>query len=196
MLKHQTAAPTELIIYCSGIAGIKLEKSLTIKNISVPIKSIVDQSPQLQTVARNTCADHSGGDVITFFDVDDIPHPQKIEVTIKHIQEYDFLLHSYERQGFNFSSIDVENIKCTDNLNIDPNPSSTNIYATPDGHITHGHITVKKKVFNQLRYDEDFYHVNAFGQKFCSGEDGKFCQDLLKHNFKGIFLDQPLIIYT
>ena len=173
-----------------------MQSSLTVNNVEVPIKAIVDKQPQLQTVARNVCSRQSKNDIIIFFDVDDIPHPQKIEVTLKYIEDYDFLIHSYSKQICNFQKIDMLNINYTDNLKIDPNPISTNIYATPNGHITHGHLTVKKHVFDKLEYDENFYYVNALGQKFCSGEDGKFCQDLIKNNFKGIFLDEPLIIYT
>ncbi len=195
-IKKQTIAPNDIIIYCSGIPGIQIQSSLMVNNTEVSIKTIVDKQPQLQTVARNVCARQSKNDIIIFFDVDDIPHPQKIEATMKYIEDYDFLMHSYTQHICNFENIDILNIKHTDDLNIDPNPASTNIYATPDGHITHGHLTVKKHVFDKLEYDENFYHVNSFGQKFCSGEDGKFCQDLIKNNFKGIFLDEPLIIYT
>ena len=195
-LVDQTSEPYEIIIYCSGIKGIDIDSSITINNVSVPMRTIIDQKPQLQTVARNICADAAKGDIVTFFDVDDIPHPQKIEATLKYIGDYDFLVHSYKKDRDNFQIIDIDSIKYNNNVRANPNPITTNLQVLPERPIHHGHLTVKKSLFSNIRYDEDFYFTNASGQKFCNGEDGKFCQDLVKNNYKGIFLDEPLIIYT
>ena len=195
-LSHQTAAPYEILIYCSGIKDIQISKDITINSKIIPIKTIIDNTPQLQTVARNTCAYHSKGDVVSFFDVDDIPHPQKIEIISAYINNYDFLVHSYKTDNNNFSKIDLQKIKYYTNLYIDKNPKSTNLKVVPDRPIHHGHISLKKNIFNTLTYDDDFYYTKPNGQKFCPGEDGRFCQSLINHNFKGIFIDEPLILYT
>ena len=195
-LINQKCAPHEIIIYCSGVRGIDIPSSIVINNITVPMRTIIDQSPQLQTVARNICADAAHGNIVTFFDIDDIPHPQKIEATLKYIGDYDFLVHSYKKDKNEFDTIDVDNIKYNDKVRANPNPITTNLQVLPERPIHHGHLTVKKSLFSNIRYDENFYFTNSLGQKFCNGEDGKFCQDLVNSNYKGIFLDEPLIIYT
>ena len=199
LLKHlseQTAAPDEILLYCSGIIGIHIQSSVTICNRRVPLRTIIDKTPQLQTVARNTCADMASCDILTFFDIDDIPHPQKIESILYHIKEYDFLVHSYKRDMLDFTRFDVEKIYTTDKIRKNPSPKSTNLQVIPEKAITHGHLTLKKSIFSELRYDENFYFIDSYGQKICSGEDGRFCQRLIDEGYSGIFLDEPLIIYT
>lgn len=195
-LSQQTNAPNEILLYCSGVMGIQVHNNITICNKQIPIRTIIDRKPQLQTVARNKCADLASCDIVSFFDVDDIPHPQKIESILYHIKNYDFLVHSYKRDMSEFIYFDVENMTKTDQIRKNPNPKSTNLQVIPERPITHGHLTVRKNIFSRLRYDENFYFVNTFGQKVCSGEDGKFCQKLVDEGYTGIFLDEPLIIYT
>ena len=196
LLSQQTVAPYEIIVYCSGVKDLRTTSNITIAGIEVPIKVITDLSPQLQTVARNTCADLCTGDTVSFFDIDDIPHPQKIEAIQHYCTNYDFVVHSYKRDMSNFVLFDTQNIKVTDKIRNNPSPQSTNLQVIPERPITHGHLTVDKKIFKTLRYDENFYFTMPNGEKRCSGEDGRFCQQLITQGFKGIFLDEPLIIYT
>lgn len=196
-LESQTICPAEIILYCSGIKSINIP-SITINKQLIQIKTIIDYEPQLQTVARNVCADHANCDTIIFFDIDDIPHPQKLEATSYHINNYDFLVHSFTKSIIKHEMLlaDIPNIKTTTNLYIDPNPRSTNIESDIKRPITHGHLAIKKHVLEKVRFDTNLYYVDYNGNKFCSGEDGRFCQDLVRNGYKGIFLDFPLIIYT
>lgn len=197
-LTMQTVAPTEILIYCSGVKNINTVDNIKIQNSIVPIIPIISNTRQLQSKARNVCSDYANTDLLIFFDIDDIPHPQKIEAIKAHILNYDFLVHSYKKQLDTkyFDLFNVHSIATCDNLYIDPNPNSTNIESNIKHPISHGHLAIKKHIFSNITYDENFYYYNSKGEKFCSGEDGKFCQDLIRNGYKGIFLDFPLIIYT
>ena len=197
-IESQTLCPGEIILYCSGIKYLNTPTTITINKQTIKIKTITDPQQQLQTVARNACADEAKYDTIIFFDIDDIPHPQKLEATSYHIENYDFLVHSFTKHVSKHEILlaDIPNIKTTTNLYIDPNPKSTNIESDIKRPITHGHLAIKKHVLEKVRFDTHFYYTDNNGNKFCSGEDGRFCQDLVRNGYKGIFLDFPLIIYT
>jgi len=188
LFTSQTIAPYEIIVYCSGLDGMRLSPYLTIKNTSVPVFSVVSYKRTIQSVARNICASVATGDVIIFFDVDDYPHYQKIEITNEIFKKYDpdFMVHSYSKTDTNlYKTIEVEDIVPKNNLS--NSAHDTNIICE-DHSIHHAHIAVKKTIFEKIKYNE---HINYYRK-----EDGKFCQDLLSHNFKGLFINYPLVIYT
>lgn len=184
----QTMTPYEIIVYCSGLDGMRLSPYLTIKNTSVPIFSVVSYKRTIQSIARNICASVATGDIIIFFDVDDYPHNQKIEITRYIFEKYDpdFMVHNYANKSDNLSRhINHKDLIVENRLSIDPN--STNI-CCGDYDMHHAHIAVKKQVFDTIKYNENTEYYRK--------EDGKFCQDLLLNNFNGIFVDAPLVVYT
>jgi glycosyltransferase involved in cell wall biosynthesis len=189
--KEQTVAPTEIILYISGINSLDLPNKLSIKNTDIPINTIFSSKRTIQSIARNVCSSIASQDIVIFFDVDDLPHPQKIEAT-KHIfNKYnpDFLVHSYiqsyNRELTNFTNININNINIKTNLAL--NNKNTNLMCE-DLPIHHAHIAVKKTVFSNVRFNES--------PKFYRTEDGKFCQDLLLNNYNGAYYTEPLVQYT
>lgn len=188
----QTTAPNEIISYTSGVSNINLPENLAIKNIKVPIIKIINSDVTIQSVARNLCARSASGDIIVFFDVDDFPHPQKLEITEFLFKKYnglDFLLHNYEINNTNFKYINLNDIKIKKNLK--HNVKNTNIIVV-DNHcnypVHHAHIAVKKDVFNKVKFNES--------KDFFRKEDGKFCQDLLSHKYTGMYCEEKLVSYT
>lgn len=178
-IEQQTLLPSEIILFCSGIDGqIDLKTTL-------PIKFVTQKTRCIQSQARNICSKIANQNIIIFFDIDDYPHPQKIEATYKYISDYDFLVHSYINSANVFETIDLDTVIKYDNLTIDP--QSTNIECGQKP-IHHAHIAVKKYVFSNVKFNEDILYYRR--------EDGKFCQDLLLAGYKGIFLDYPFVLYT
>lgn len=188
--KKQTAAPDEIIISSSGVNGQFLEryKNLQIHDKNIPIKITNRKERQVQSVARNAGASICESDYIMFFDVDDIPHPQKIEFCKHYIQGHDFLLHNYQINNPKFETIKSLNIDTYHNFRI--NPHCTNLMIDHNFAICHGHLTVKSKIFQSLKYQQ----LSFSGKEI--GEDGKFCQDLVSNGYNGIFLNIPLISYS
>jgi glycosyltransferase involved in cell wall biosynthesis len=187
-LSEQTAAPFEIIVYTSGFDGLRLSSSISICGEKVPMYSIDSSKRTMQSIARNVCASIASGDIIMFFDVDDYPHHQKVEIT-KHIfNKYspDFFLHNYsESRVVLDSNIDLSSLTVEPNLSI--NPNNTNIVCA-NHNIHHAHISVKKSIFDKVKYNES--------PLFYRKEDGKFCQDLLKNNYRGLYSPEILVEYT
>lgn len=189
LLKEQTLAPDEIILSSSGLSDelLKNYKTLNINNVDVSIASVNSEKRHLPGAARNLGALNSTSDYVMFLDVDDIPHPEKIKLTMEYIEGFDFLLHNYfpncDYNSFNYSNISV----CT---NLSCEPECTNLIAIipPSPKklaIAHGPITVKRSIFNSIKQSESLNR----------GEDGRFCQNLVNYGYKGIFLHLPLINY-
>lgn len=179
-LLNQSEKPYETILFCSGVSENSIHSRLP------NIKILTRTNTVMQSVARNICSEVSSGDILIFFDIDDIPHYQKIEIT-RHLFESfnpDFFIHSYDSVIDN-TSIDKYNLIIKNNLEI--SKSSTNLVCD-NFPIHHAHIAVKKDVFKKVRFDES---IQAYRK-----EDGIFCQDLVRNNFKGIFTPEKLVQYN
>ena len=190
-LQKQTVAPDELIVYSSGFDDEIFLKTEHIKiaGKNIEIKYINSLERTIQSIARNVCASFASGNIIIFFDVDDIPHFQKIEITKNLFNQHDpdFIVHSYSVKGIDDSFIDQSKSIIKKDLVF--SPCNTNIYSKSyDSMVHHAHIAVKKKCFEKVKFNEsyDFYRK----------EDGKFCQDLLTNKFKGLYIDEKLVFYT
>lgn len=179
-LLNQSEKPYEIILFCSEVADNSIESRIP------NIKIITRTDRVMQSVARNICSEISSGDILIFFDIDDIPHFQKVEIT-KHVfstYKPDFLLHSYS-QNLSQEYINKNLVEIRNDLTIDEN--STNLYC--DGlPIHHAHIAVRKDVFRKVRFNES---LQAYRR-----EDGIFCQDLVRNNFKGVYTPEKLVQYN
>lgn len=190
MLAFQTVPPDEIIIYVSGVSGLNLPTQLIIANKLVPIYTIYSFKRTIQAIARNICSKIASRDILIFFDVDDEPHPQKIEITKSIFNQHttDFVLHNYIsshiRNSPTFSSIDPQLISLRDDLTQDTTNTNLICGGMP---IHHAHIAVKKTVFQTISFNENFFYYRK--------EDGKFCQDLLTHNYKGVYCSEVLVRY-
>lgn len=184
---HQTFCPYEIIVYVSNVDSINIPKTLHINNQIIPIHQVISTKRTMQSVARNVCASIATGDIVIFFDVDDIPHPQKLEITnyIFHHANVDFLLHNFTSNNSLFPQIDVNTLILKDNLQL--NPNNTNLMCE-NWPIHHAHIAVKKYVFQNIKFNESLEMYRK--------EDGKFCQDLISNDYTGYYCTSPLVSYT
>ena len=190
-LEKQTQAPDELIVYSSGFDDELYFKTehLEISGKKIDIKYINSLERTIQSIARNICASFASGDIVVFFDIDDIPHFQKIEITKKlfDTNDSDFIVHAYSTTGIEDAPIDLSKSLIKRDLVI--NPLNTNIHSESyESMVHHAHIAVKRKCFEKVKFNESF--------DFYRKEDGKFCQDLLLNNFNGLYIDEKLVFYT
>lgn len=187
-LKLQTEAPMEILVYCSGLNKLVLDPYIVINNTKVPLYLILSQKRTIQSIARNICSKIASGEIIIFFDVDDFPHTQKIEITNYIFKKYnpDFFVHNYSETPMDLTArIDKSNLIIKSNLSV--SPTTTNIVC--DKHpIHHAHIAVQKTVFANVIYNESM--------TFYRKEDGKFCQDLLNHKYNGLYTPTVLVQYN
>lgn len=179
LISKQTVKPDKIIISSSGLFNVD------ILNINIPTILINYTQRHNQAVARNKAITLCDTDLLMFFDVDDVPHPQKIEITKKIFQNnsLDALVHNYNL-----------NLDVFENINLIPqiidvkekNPHNTNVMCG-DYPIHHAHITISKNIISSLKFKED----STFYRK----EDGKFCQDIIDLNFKLKYVNLKLVNY-
>jgi glycosyltransferase involved in cell wall biosynthesis len=180
--KQQTVQPDEIIVVANSVN--KLEVGEDIKSFYTPERKPVSWS-------RNKCAELASKDIIVFFDVDDIPHPQKIEIT-KYIFENsdaECLAH-----GFTENSESVEKyteFKFYEIKELMPQGYLKSPLGNNDVH--HGHIALKRNITNEHKYNENlgFYEK---GFQFW-GEDSQFCNKLFISGYKFYYTPHKLINY-
>lgn len=196
-LKSQTEAPDEIFVFCSGVSELDIYKSIVINGQEIKVRKALSNTRVMQSVARNMCAKYTTGAYCMFFDVDDIPHNQKIELTRKLLNDHepDFFLHTYEMGDVQLN--EIKRITKNDLFSdFRPVENCTNIIVWNDEEnkpyddkpIHHAHITVRRTILSSLKY-------NIYPEYY-RREDGKFCQDLLSAGYKGLYLNKKLINYT
>ena len=190
VLKKQTEAPTEIIISSSGIPEDKLKTgSITIADKEVPIINTSSESRHSEGEARNAGTKASNCEIIQFFDVDDIPHNQRIEFTKKifDITSCDALVHSYKtghHSHFPQYAFDSSLLyEC--HWKPDTGLGGGQLRANEECNIAHGPITVKKNIFDEFTYGKD-----------PRAADCKFCGKLMLSNKKVFYYHEVLMHYN
>ena len=181
--EQQTMAPDEIIISSSDLpeSPCKLD-SIIIAEQLVPIKKVNRITRGLHGFPRNQGADNCDNDFITFFDIDDIPHPRKIEITKQLIDAWksDALVHNYTLDNTDFVYTDTHLAY----LVTEKDHSSTNIISKDAIH--HGHLTIRPEIVRKIRYNE----------RRTLGEDGEFCQAVFDANYKILYSVEKLVCYN
>ena len=186
----QTVAPDEIIISSSGMRQDELIDLdyFVIAGQAVPVIHQNSEQRHMQSVARNAGSKASTKDVIVFFDVDDIPHPQKVEVTKKLFSDSKLsaFIHGYKHGEDREFDLVEDTPFCRV---IAKHPENTNIITEEGvGGIHHSHIAVRREVFDKVQFNEspEFYRL----------EDGKFCQDIVDTRLPFIFSKLKLVYYN
>lgn len=178
-LKNQTSYPDEVIVVASGMTELNVEDA--------DVKVYTFKDRMLPNKARNKAASLSSADVICLSDVDDTPHPQKIEVVRKVFEHKNVhaLVHNYTMNDTNFyiveDPVDIEKI-----TEKEPHANSTNIMPPSKLPVHHAHITARSKVFQDVKGPE---HMNF-------GEDGMFCRGILDSGYNFYYTEHKLISYN
>lgn len=194
---EQTVQPDEVLVIASGTSSDPIiwdAPDLTIKSF---------EKRKLPGGARNQGGKFATGDVIVFCDVDDPIHPQKCEVVKKIFEDnkdVDALIHNFNWDTGDLETLyDLEDIKIEKIVDVDRRwEEEQNYVFDPYKDIPrtcviipsemaahHGHISCKKEIFDSIQYREDMW----------LGEDGDFCQSIVKSNYKLYYTPVILINY-
>jgi len=189
-IENQCLKPNKVVVSCSST---KDEIKLT-KNYSFPLEIIITEEHKNAAQNRNIAGSKLNDvDYITFIDADDIMHPQRIEILLKVFKETecDIILHNYLINSCNFDKIENINIKinelvqcytgCIRHLDF-------NKYYNTDQFIHHSQSTIKREIFDIIKYPEE--------QEFYSKEDYIFCYRILGlPNIKNVYISNKLTLY-
>jgi glycosyltransferase involved in cell wall biosynthesis len=182
----QSLPPFEIIVFVNGV-----DKEPTVKfPLSSYIQLHIHKGKLNAAAARNKGAKLCAGDVVVFFDADDLPSKYKIEFTSHIFCTYspDLFIHNYHYRKpcvfMNERKRSFHEIKIIHDIKIAP--SSTNVIADRFP-VHHAHVAVKKEVWCEIHYDER--------PRYNRREDGKFCQDVVAAEKRVVFADYKLVSY-
>jgi glycosyltransferase involved in cell wall biosynthesis len=183
-INSQTVKPDEIIVVANNVGELSIEDK-SIKTFFVNERKPVSWS-------RNKAAELSNCDIISFFDVDDIPHPQKIEATkqLFDTTDADCFVHGFTEFSdtkdhySNFDFCKINELTHDGYLKI-PNGDNKDLH--------HGHLAAKRDVIIKNRYNEmlGFYEL---GFKYW-GEDSEICNRLFNSNYKFYYSNCKLVNY-
>lgn len=190
-VRKLTVKPEQIIVGHSEMTEIEAKK-LEEKFSDLSIEVVATEKKQYAAANRNMAAQQNKCDYISFMDSDDVMLPFRFEILKNTIKEYQpkGILHSYyyiklpNNPTREIKEV-VDGVKIYDILKRTKTPQIT------DYIVHHGHITVHKETFQNVKQDTS--------DKYRIGEDAKYVRDIVK--FYGrkkdtmIFLDIPLSVY-
>lgn len=190
-VKKQTVKPDEIIIGHSEMNEHQA-KELEKKYSDLKIKVISTEKKQYAAANRNMAASGNTSDYISFMDADDMMLDNKIEILKKIIIEEKPLsiIHNYNSRNTKYEISNNIKRKIYGDEIYDSLKKSKTIHITTF-RVHHGHITISKEVFKNVKQDTS--------EKWRRGQDSKFIRDIFKHYGKDkkvmIYIDIPLTIY-
>ena len=187
-INEQTIQPDEIVIAISNSTN-EIEKNIKniFKNLNTKLVITGVSKTAYAGENRNRAVEYSSSDIISFIDADDLMHPQRIEILKYHFNKSNCLaiLHKYTQKDI-WNNINKKNTNLDSDILKKYHKDKTKIFLKID-HMTHGHITVKKKVFDKIKQET----------RNTRKEDSQFVRDLM-NNFdqnKIYFLNESLSKY-
>lgn len=192
-ITSSTRKPDEIVISCSSSESNRI-LYFTYNDMDVRIWYSTERLNQAMN--RNRAASLLKTDLITFIDADDLMHPKRIE----------YLCNAFESRpdiAAVYHSYSYEHVSKRDNpfwdepvMNPLPNPmikdpkaAGLMVLANPPPQYEHhhAHVTVRKPVFDSLKFDEDWRYYRM--------EDSVYGVKLLNNNIPMLFLNNRLTRY-
>jgi hypothetical protein len=188
-IEAQTVKPAEVIVSCSSTRDEELPIEFTTTRYSFPYRINVTQERKNAAENRNRAAELATTPYISFFDADDMMHPQRLEFITKALRQYPLtaiVLHGYRTVQ--------EPEEMISSPILHPNqlqraPSGCAIFA-PNWRlrIHHAQVTTTTEIWKQVKFKEDTHHERK--------EDAVFCGDVLAlPGIQSLYIPQALSIY-
>lgn len=182
-IEDQTVLPAKVVVSCSSSRYEDLD--INEADYSYPLHVITHEQKLNAAQNRNIAASHLDTDIISFFDADDIMHPQRNQCIIdgfnKHLDAvallHGFIINSATldcemHNSFTEFYRDIFYIK--DAIEVLPaQPLLPRLFNILDLQLASGPCSIKKSVFREIKWNETRY--------ICGFEDVKFMVDIFKH---------------
>lgn len=151
-----TILPDMVSISCSSTNG-----TLEIPDYGYPIVCHTTPFYKNPSQNRNIAASHLDTDIISFIDGDDLVHPKRNELILKHFSSHNSpLVHGYHMSkdvDEEYLNGDLGKIKHHYDFFNTTNPTGQPLYPLHNGEeypLANGHLTITKKLFQDYQYDE------------------------------------------
>jgi len=183
-IEFQTVKPTRVIVVCSGATSDDIPEDYSV--YSYPLEIITRTDVRNQAENRNQGTACMDTEFVSYFDADDVMHPQRIEMICKYIRNTDILLHSFKVDDTVFKVI--QNPKVYTNQLV-RGPTGCVVF-NPDWTkpIHHAQVTVRKTLADANIFQN--HHM-----MHCR-EDSLFCGDIINlPGARNIYIDETLSWY-
>jgi len=190
-IEKQTTLPDKVVVSSSSTQPFENKKTY-----SFPLEIIVTEEKQNAARNRNAAAAKlQDMDYITFIDADDVMHPQRIEVLLEVFkkEDSDIILHNfYDESECNTNIFEHFNNICVRTYTLIKSWSGcithVNGYNDSIDKIHHSQVTVKKNIFEQVKFPEEV--------EFNTREDCVFCYRVFTlPNVKNAYIQNKLSYY-
>jgi glycosyltransferase involved in cell wall biosynthesis len=197
-IQNQTIFPDKVVVSCSSSDDTDFDNyNEKLKSYSFILQIITNKEKKSAAQNRNIAASKlMDVDYITFIDADDVMHPQRIEILLKVFQsnDSDIILHNFS----GFTNDDTFFIKKFEDNEIIIRPNSLKQcysgciaqkeHYNTNEKIHHGHVSVKKTVFDKVQFPEE--------PEFYRKEDCVFCYRVFSlPNIKDSYVANQLTYY-
>jgi glycosyltransferase involved in cell wall biosynthesis len=183
-VSKQTRIPDKVVVSCSSTAEMPPE----FPKYDFDLQIICNPDVKNPSQNRNIAARHLDTDTISFFDADDVMHPQRIQF-IEHafLGNAHIVLHNYETNQEQNTLYTESNISynclcqcasgCIRHINWNQND-----------HIHHAQVSVKREIFTKVQFDE--------GPTGIGKEDCVFCWSAFAcPNITNAYISNKLSLY-
>ena len=170
-IQAQSRQPDEVVVSCSS--SMPEDFPFCESDFSFALRVLVHSEKKNAAQNRNAAAACLSTDLVTFFDADDVMHPQRLDFIARAFEVHDIEILMHNFHSDNCSDF-VEYDRCTIFRNVlfkCPWGSTQISGSIDDAHVHNAHATVRRKVLEEIRFREEAsYHAK---------EDTVFCTDVI-----------------
>jgi glycosyltransferase involved in cell wall biosynthesis len=185
-IENQTYRPDKVVVSCSSTKDL-----FETKQYNFLLQIITTEETKNAAQNRNIAASYLDDmDYITFIDADDIMHPQRIEILLKVFQESncDIIFHNFLMDDSKFDYIENIDYRINELIQCYSGCITHKYEAHPSQHIHHAQTSIKKYIFDIVKYPEE--------KEYYSREDCVFCYRILSiSEVTDVYITNPLSLY-
>lgn len=153
-IEAQTRLPDQVVVSCSSTSPEEVPYNMGSYSFSLQIVTCQEKRNAAQN--RNIAASYLTTDIVTFFDADDIMHPQRIDAIWRGFVTYDayFMVHSFQFNDPVFVPYSSHSYVVN---RLERCPYGSTIVAG-HGHdmpIANGHCSVMRWILREITYPEE-----------------------------------------
>lgn len=190
-IEAQTIVPNKVAVSCSSTDKLDIIKKY---NFELDI-FVTNEKLNAAQNRNNAISKLLDMDYVTFMDADDIMHPQRIEILLNTIQNYDsdIILHNYQTKPYNdtnmFQKIEDINVRTNTLIKCWSGCITHNHSHNHNDKIHHSQATVKKSILDIIKFPEE--------PEFHTKEDCVFCYRIFSlPNIKHAYIVNELSYYA
>jgi len=180
-IECQTRKPDEVVVSCSSSAASDIPTYV----YSFPLRIVTRETRHNAAENRNHAIQFLHAEIVSFFDADDVMHPQRLQA-IEESAPFDIALHGYVE-----ASTDTEVYSTIPQVRNQLARAPTGcavIWTDYTAPIHHAHVSVHRSILDSVRFRE--------GPDGYKKEDALFCGDVLaRAGCNSVYIPLPLSVY-